>query len=352
MVRALRITSVIVVIVAVVLLILPAVFGVRSDPQIEEFLKTPDSVEKFTVAKDQRPAKDESQTSPLVRQAASFARYLNPPPPRAAAQSEAPAQPQAAPMGPVSAKFNLIGTSFYATNPQMSLALIDEPGKGLNWVRQGNTVGHLTIEQIKDGSITVRDGARTSEMTVKVQESWRNLLKNPPPETRPVSISAESSGIPAVASGDTGAVETNKAAMGPRGAGPGAAGTGPVARRPPMARKTDLAALRAAAEQIAAMRRSRTGAEVPGPQLNQGKQGVPGPNEPGGGRQRAVRQHPAAKSKGSSKVTPDEAARMEQLAEMLKKLGAPEDANSGPPASPPDGQGPEPNLPPPADANQ
>jgi hypothetical protein len=188
MIRTLRITSIIVAITAVVLLILLVVVPANrgTDPKIEEFLKTPGSIDKFTAAKGQRPAKDESQTSPLVKYAADFAKILNPPPPPPPASTgTTQAQSGPAPPAPVAVKFDLVGTSFYATKPEMSLALINEPGKGFHWVKQGGSVGHLIIERVGDGVITVRDGQRTSDMTVKVEEPWRKLLKNPPPETRP-----------------------------------------------------------------------------------------------------------------------------------------------------------------------
>jgi hypothetical protein len=192
MIKTLRITSIIAAIAATVLLVLPAVYGVRNDPKIEEFIKSPGAVDKFTAAKGQNAAKKNAETSPLVKQAADFGQILNPPPP------PPPKVQPGAPQGPVvpappvvAAKFNLIATSYYASNPEQSFVLIDEPGKGLHWVKQGSAVGHLTIETVKDGAIIVRDGQRTSEMTVKVQESWRKLLKNPPPETQPSTSSAE-----------------------------------------------------------------------------------------------------------------------------------------------------------------
>jgi hypothetical protein len=198
MIKTLRITSIVVAMLAVILLVLPVVFGVRSDSKIEEFLQSPGAVDNFLAAKGQRPARDESQTSPLVKQAVDFARYLNPPPPppprTAPAATQTAAQP--APPVPVTPKFNLIGTSFYASRPELSLALIDEPGKGLNWVRQGSTVGHLTIEQIKDGSITISDSQGTSEMTVTVNQPWRTLLKNPPPEIQPAAPSTGTGQLP------------------------------------------------------------------------------------------------------------------------------------------------------------
>lgn len=189
MIKTLRITSIVAGALAAVLLLLPAVFGVRSDAKIEELLKSPGAVNYFLAAKGQRPARDESQTSPLVKQAADFSRFLNPPPPPPPKTTPPGTRPSAAQPAPpaVTPKFKLVGTSFYAAHPELSLALIDEPGKGFNWVRQGSTVGHLTIEQIKDGSITIRDSHGTSEMTVTVNQPWRTLLKNPPPETQPAA---------------------------------------------------------------------------------------------------------------------------------------------------------------------
>ncbi len=219
MIKTLRITSVLAGVCGAVLLILPAVFGVRSDAKIEEFLKSAGAVDNFLAAKG-RPgapgARDESQTSPLVKQAMAFALYLNPPPPPPPKAAPAAASPTAkpAPPAPVTPKFNLIGTSFYAARPELSLALIDEPGKGLNWVRQGNTVGYLTIEQIKDGSIIIKDSQGASEMTVLANQPWRTLLKNPPPETQPV------------VSPTTGAVQLPPSSISPPIAGRGRPGFG------------------------------------------------------------------------------------------------------------------------------
>jgi hypothetical protein len=181
MLKTLRITSIIAAIGAVILLIIPAVYGVRSDPKIEEFLKTPGAAEKFIAAKGQHSTKKDTE-SPLVQAALGYHNIINPPPPpppkvapEAAAQAAIPTPPV-----PVAAKFDIVATS-YSSHPDRSFVLIDEAGKGLHWVKKGDTIGRVTIDTIKDGAIVVRDGQRTSEMTVKVQENWRGLLKNPPP---------------------------------------------------------------------------------------------------------------------------------------------------------------------------
>jgi hypothetical protein len=191
MIKTLRITSIIAAIAATILLIIPAVYGVRSDPKIEEFLKSPGAVEKFTATKGQNAAPKNTE-SPLVQASLTYKNIINPPPPPPpkvvpGAQPQGPAV--SAPPVPVAAKFDIAATSYCAGHPEQSLVLIDEAGKGLHWVKQGATIGRVTIDTIKDGAIVVRDGQRTSEMEVKVKEAWRSLLKNPPPATKSGTVS-------------------------------------------------------------------------------------------------------------------------------------------------------------------
>ena len=124
-------------------------------------------MEEFKKAGGEKITKTDGQISPLVKQAKSFALYLDPPPkPKAKPKPTKKYKPKTAPKpaGPVSSKFKLIGTSFYESHPELSFALIDEPGKGFRWLRQSGSVGHLVIEEIKDGLIVIRDGKRTYEL--------------------------------------------------------------------------------------------------------------------------------------------------------------------------------------------
>ena len=167
MIKTLRITSVVAAVLAVVFFAFSAVFGVRGDEQSGRFLDSAGVIEKFNKLRGQRSTKGRSQVSPLVKQAEAFALYINPPkpPPKRPEHPERPEKREPpGPIGPVSTKFTLIGTIYYALHPELSLALIDEPGKGLHWVRQSGKVGHLIIEQVKDGLVVVRDGQRTSEL--------------------------------------------------------------------------------------------------------------------------------------------------------------------------------------------
>ncbi len=178
MVKTLRITSVLVVILAVVFLVLPAVFGVRRHEASEQFLSAPGATEQFRRAKGQKSSDGGSQVSPLVKEAEAFALYLNPPKPKTPARQPSRQTGDSAPRPPipVSAKFDLIGTSYYSLRPELSLALIDEPGKGFHWVRQSGKVGHLIIEKIQDGIVVVRDGQRTFELEVE-RPKKRSLVK-------------------------------------------------------------------------------------------------------------------------------------------------------------------------------
>ena len=57
----------------------------------------------------------------------------------------------------------------------MSQALIDEPGKGRYWVRQSSMVGHVTIEQVKDGIVVVKSGEKTFERTIEKEPATGSL---------------------------------------------------------------------------------------------------------------------------------------------------------------------------------
>lgn len=189
MIKTLRITSIAAAVLACGFLAFPFIFGIHADPKVDELLKAADAVEKFSGIQNQRTAKKDTQLSPLVKQAQAFALYLNPPEPKPQPESEAPESSRAVRPVVVTPKFDLIGTSIHPTRPELSLALIDEPGKGMHWVKQSAKIEHLTIEQIKSGVVVVSDGARTSEIAAERPEKI-SLLRNPPAENTPPAPSA------------------------------------------------------------------------------------------------------------------------------------------------------------------
>lgn len=176
MIKTLRITSIVVTVLAAILLVFPVIFGVRSGEDIETLLKSPGVIEKFNKAVGNKATRSRDETSPLVQQAGAFALYLNPPPSKAsktAARSNTRGATRGAAVTP---KFKVFGTCFNKERPESSIALIDEPGKGLHWIRQSSKIRHLLIEQIKDGLIVVKDNGRTYEVAAE-QKPEMSLLE-------------------------------------------------------------------------------------------------------------------------------------------------------------------------------
>jgi len=172
MIKTLQISSILAVVLAAVLFVSSVVFGTaHENEQIEEYLKSPSVKDQFETMGSAAKKRNKDQTSPLVKKAELFAGILNPPKPPPQVKipttdvAKEPAIPT--PVGPVKPKFRLFGTVECKSDPTMSLALLDEPGKGLFFVRQGAKIMHLTIELVKDGRIVVRDGTGTSEMVVE-----------------------------------------------------------------------------------------------------------------------------------------------------------------------------------------
>ncbi|MCK4292850.1 MAG: hypothetical protein KAY65_06615 [Planctomycetes bacterium] len=225
MIKTLQITSILAAIVAVGLLISSVVFGVHKDDRIEAFLNSPSVLDRFAEeAKGSQAKRSTTKISPLVQQAGMFASYLAPkpkaPPIRKRVVTQVPNE------GPrpeqVSAKFKLIGVSFCEFDPKMSLAFIDEPGKGLHWVRQASSVGHLVIEEVKDGLVVVRDGQRTFEMQAEEEPIAASVVGGPPRTS--VVPGRPGSPRPAVGSG-------TRVGIAPRTGIPGRTSNG---RRPPV----------------------------------------------------------------------------------------------------------------------
>jgi hypothetical protein len=181
MIKTLRITSIVVVIVAGIFFVFPIVFGARHNKDADRFINSPSVVEQFNSTFANKNT-GENKISPLVKQAEAFALYLNPPvKPKPAPTNRRDLSPTIPRPERVSTKFTLIGTSFFPAKPEQSLAFINEPGKGLRWVRQASEIGHLIIEQIEDGFVVIRDGQRTYEIEVSEKPARINLLEGEKP---------------------------------------------------------------------------------------------------------------------------------------------------------------------------
>lgn len=203
MIKTLRITTIIAAFLAVGLLAFPVVYGYRGDEEIEKFLKSPGAIEKFKKAKGAK-VRTGYQVSPLVKQAALFALIINPP--RTPTKTRAKVTPVVRPVVPervpdkvFTTKFSLIGTSYYASRPELSLAYIDEPGKGLHWVRQGAKVAHLLIEEVRDGSLIVKDREKTVTLVPK-RAPKKSLIKGETTSTSTTTLPGASASITSTSS--------------------------------------------------------------------------------------------------------------------------------------------------------
>jgi hypothetical protein len=184
MIKTLRITSVVAAVLAGVFFVFPVIYGVRSDNSIDKFLKLPSAKEKFENAADTKTKTGESQESPLVKQAEAFALYLNPDKPAVAKTPKGiKTTTNIDSKVTVTPKFPVLATIFYPENPTLSQALIDEPGRGRHWVRQSGMVGHLFVEQVKDGLVVLKSSEETYNL--EIQEKAETVL---PGKASPASL--------------------------------------------------------------------------------------------------------------------------------------------------------------------
>ncbi len=195
MIKTLRITSVVAAILAGVFFVFPVVYGVRSDESIDEFLSLPSVREKFEDVADSKAKTGESRVSPLVEQAEAFALYLNPLKTTVQKTSIGPKTTISSRVS-VTPKFKVFGTSYCAGNPELSQALIDEPGRGRHWVRQSGKVGHLLIEQVKDGLIVVKSSDKTFEIPVEQKPETGIFNRSSPVSTKTGSLSRARPSLP------------------------------------------------------------------------------------------------------------------------------------------------------------
>jgi hypothetical protein len=215
MIKTLRITSILLTFLAAGLLVFPAVFGFRGNKKVEEFLNLPGVVAKFR--KDQSlSAKVRPGVSPLVAQADIFGAYLKPlppppPPPPEETEGGEDNPPPPPPPPPPSPRFTVIATSFYAAQPELSLALVDETGAGRYWVRPGDVVSRLTIDQIKDGAVVARGGTKVFEQPVEARPPQRSLEGSPSPALKETSKPVSSIISPTLDTQDGGTVVSTAA---------------------------------------------------------------------------------------------------------------------------------------------
>ncbi len=158
------------IILVIILTALAVWFGLSGDEKMEAFLAAPGKAQQLKQQGIQHSSR-EDQVSPLVLRARDFALRINPPPPPpppvARSARLTPKEGPPRPAGDVPVQFELMGTGYFPDKPEKSWALVNEVGKGMHWIKSGESIGHIKIEQIKDGSIVIKDGEKSSELVAK-----------------------------------------------------------------------------------------------------------------------------------------------------------------------------------------
>jgi hypothetical protein len=177
MIKTLRITSFLAAFIALGFFIFIATRGLAANENVENLLKLPGVAEQFQADSAGRKASDSEAETPLMKQAKAFALRLNPPPPPEPVRPKSLPNEIQRPQATIAAKFMLIGTSYHFGDEAGSLALIDEVGKGLHWVRQGDKVGYLIVEKIGDGKVLINDSGNVYEL-IADREKMPDLVKS------------------------------------------------------------------------------------------------------------------------------------------------------------------------------
>jgi hypothetical protein len=185
MITTLRITSLLTAVAAVLVLgavlgFLPLLGGGAGDQAAADgALDSPSVIERFNEQHGGKAAANQDKTPPLIQQAQLLAGILNPPPPARPVERDGPTQggDYRPPPPPKDAKFDLVGTSYCASNPAESFAYIRLPGNEYRWVRQGSEVEHFVVTEVKSGSIVYSDGRTESVLPIEPTPSTASLLE-------------------------------------------------------------------------------------------------------------------------------------------------------------------------------
>lgn len=169
----------------------------RDDEQMGKILNAPSAVDRFKERHGDKDQSSQDTTPPLVKQAELLANIINPPAASTARMSARPGRGTPVPSPPPppesSAKFNLVGTSYSASDPGASFAYICLADGTYQWVRQGEQVAHYVIKEVKAGSVTCWDGNRTTEMLVEPVPDTASMLETGAASPVPAASGSRSS---------------------------------------------------------------------------------------------------------------------------------------------------------------
>ena len=189
MLKTLRVTSFIAIVLAVCGTAAMFFMGLKGDPEVKAFLERPGVAERFK-GHSKKSSEKGDKTSPLVAQAHEFALRIDPPPPPKPPEPKkdttvkpvaATARPKPEPPKPkvqTTRYYDVLATVVYTSSPERSLALLGTTGNKQEWFRQGEKAGHLEIQEIRDGSVVFTQGGRNpEEKFVPAKPVTKSLLK-------------------------------------------------------------------------------------------------------------------------------------------------------------------------------
>ena len=196
MVNTLRITSIVAGILAVALLSFSTVFGIQKDvdPEVVALLQTPSARDVFKKTHGEQQPVAKNQKPSLVVEAEKYTAVPPTPRPKTEPRQIAgrPPVPRKPPT-PVTAKFDLLATSFFPADPNQSCAMVKETGGHYRWLNIGDSIGHQVVKDIQDGKLILQqaNGAATETLEMP-QRATQHLLAGVdyPDEPKEVSPAA------------------------------------------------------------------------------------------------------------------------------------------------------------------
>ncbi len=191
MVNTLRITSIVAVVVAGLVLLLVvgpkglvpkvlASFALHSDEETQRIISEPGAVEQWRTRNGNSKPVDKDATPPLVQQAELLKDFLVPKKPPEPPVDRGPGRTPTRTTTPVvsSARFDLVGISYEPANPQGSFAYILIKGDNTyQWVQVGDEIGHYTVKEVKPDSVVCFDGKGDVEIAIQPTVETSSLLE-------------------------------------------------------------------------------------------------------------------------------------------------------------------------------
>jgi hypothetical protein len=185
MVNTLRITSVAALVFAALVLVSVlgprqlVNLGMKSDARLENILAEPNAVDRFKKDSAGKTTRSADEVPMLVKQAKAFKAIIEPERGPNQPRIQRPARTDSGPVvpPPVTPAFSLIGLSYSAASPDESFAYIRFVDNTVQWVRKGDVIGHLTVQEIKRSSIVCTSDGRENEITVTAPPETAGVLE-------------------------------------------------------------------------------------------------------------------------------------------------------------------------------